>query len=48
MGLLVLSALQLIGGKVPDQLLPPVPALIERPQVAQPPVMSMEQIIENA
>ena len=39
-----ISQFRLIGGELPADLLPPVPAFLEAPQVAEPPVVDTEQV----
>jgi len=39
--------LHLVGEELPDDLLPPVPTLIQRPQVLQAPVMVPKQAVQE-
>ena len=43
-----ISLFHLIGGELPNQFLPPIPALLEAAQIAQPPVVDVEQVIQQA
>ena len=45
---MLISQFRLIGGELPDDLLPTVPALLEAPQVTEPPVVDAEQVKQQA